>query len=91
MEDINVGCKPYKKGDKLIIEVTVTDEDLSFDYLGKCLTGRIDTSNLGFKIDLVSFWEDKYKDNIPLALRQEIYNKLNNVFEDIGDLLSIKR
>lgn len=90
MEDINVGCKPYKKGDKIIIEATITDEDLSFDYFGKCLTGRTDTSNLGFKIDLVSFWKDKYKDNIPLTLRQEIYNKLNVTFDEISNLLMEK-
>lgn len=91
MEDINVECTPYKKGDKIIIEATITDEDLSFDYLGKCLYRNKDTSDIGLKIESVAFHADRYKDSIPMELRQEIYNKLNNVFEDISDLLSIKK
>jgi hypothetical protein len=87
VEDMNVGCKPYKKGDKLIIEVTVTDEDKSFDYLGKCLTGRMDTSDMGLNIVLVSFWKDRYKDNIPLELRSEILNKFNKTFDEIEGIL----
>lgn len=91
MEDINKACTPYKKGDKLIIEVTVTDEDLSFNYLGKCLYNRMDTSNIGLQIESVAFHADRYKDSIPMELRQEISNKLNDAFNDIDSLLSIKR
>jgi hypothetical protein len=87
MEDINIGCKPYKKGDKLIIEVTVTDEDLSFDYLGKCLYRDKDTSDIGLKIESVAFHKERYKDNIPLELRSEILNKFNKTFDEIEGML----
>lgn len=62
-----------------------------FDYLGKCLYRDKDTSDIGLKLESVAFHKDRYKDSIPMELRQEIYTKLNNVFEDISDLLSIKR
>lgn len=89
MEDLNIGAKPYKVGDKLIIEVTVTDEDKSFDFLGKAITNKINTSDLGFEVDLVSFCKEKFVDNIPLQLRSEIADKLQGAINDIRDLLKI--
>lgn len=90
MMDKNVGAKPYKIGDKLILEITVTDENKSFDWLGKTILNKIDINKLGFTVDSVSFRKDKYINNIPIQLRQDIQNELNKAFSNISDLLKAK-
>lgn len=90
MIDENVNCKPYKKGDRLIIEVVVTDEDKSFDFLGKALYKKLNTDNMGLSIDKVFFSKDKYIDNIPKELRSEIINKLQQSVDEVRDLLDIR-
>lgn len=87
MIDENIDCKPYKKGDRLILEVIVTDEDKSFDFLGKAILNKLSTDDLGFNIDSVSFWKDKYIDNIPLELRNKIVTKLQESVEEIEKIL----
>lgn len=89
MEDINIGAKPYKKGDKLILEITVIDEDKSFDFLGKSIMGKLDTQDLGFKIEMVSFWKDRYINNIPAELRKEIIETLQKSIDQIKDLTGV--
>lgn len=87
MIDENINSKPYKVGDKLIIEVTITDEELSFDFLAKAIMNKISTNDLGFNIDSVCFWKDRYIDNIPLELRKEIISKLEQSINEIGNIL----
>ncbi|WP_252251285.1 hypothetical protein [Clostridium sp. VAP52] len=89
MIDEEIGAKPYKVGDKLILEVTVTDEDISFDFIGKAIFNRISTEDLGFNINMVSFWKDKYINNIPLQLRKEIRDNLQKTMDEISDLIDI--
>lgn len=88
MIDEDIDCKPYKKGDRLILEVIVTDEDKSFDFLGKAILNKINTDNLGFNVDSVSFWKDRYIDSISLELRTEIITKLQKSIDEIGELLN---
>lgn len=85
----NTNCKPYEKGDRLILEVIVTDENISFDFLGKAITGRLRTEELGFEIDKVCFWKDRYINNIPLELRTEIVNKIQKSVDEIRGLIEI--
>lgn len=89
MIDENIQAKPYKKGDRIIIEAIITDEETSFDFLGKALFNRINTSDMGFDIDKVSFWKDRYIDNIPMELRNEIISKLQKSIDEIRDLVDI--
>ena len=89
MIDENIQAKPYKKGDRIIIEAIITDEEISFDFLGKALFNRIDTTDMGFNIDKVSFWKDRYIDNIPMGLRNEIISKLQKSIDEIRDLVDI--
>lgn len=87
MIDENIGFKPYKKGDRLILEVIVTDEEKSFDFLGKAIMNRLDTKDLGFDVDKVSFWKERYIENIPLELRNDIVNKLQESVAEIEKIL----
>lgn len=80
---------PYKVGDRLIVEVVVTDEDKSFDFLGKAVLGKLDTKDFGFDVDKVCFWKDRYIDNIPIDLRSEIANKLQKALDEVRDLIGI--
>lgn len=89
MVDENINCKPYKKGDRLILEVIVTDEDKSFDFFGKAITNRISTDEFGFDIDKVCFWQERYMNNIPLELRKEIIDKLQNSLDEIKGLVGV--
>ncbi|MGN2339405.1 hypothetical protein ACTFIN_14975 [Clostridium cagae] len=89
MIDENIGAKPYNIGDKVILEVTITDEDKSFDFFGKATMNKISTESLGFNVDCVSFWKDKYIDNISIQLRTEIKDKLQNAMNEISDLIDI--
>ena len=89
MIDINAGCKPYKKGDRLILEIIVNDEDKSFDFLGKALRNKFNMEELGFNIDKVCFWKDRYIDNIPIELRSEIADKLQKALDEIRGLIEI--
>lgn len=89
MEDINIDKRPYSLGDKLLVTITVTDENKSFDFLGKAMYNKLDISDFGFTIDAVAFSKDKYVDHIPMELRTEIQSKLNKAFEEISDLIQI--
>ena len=89
MIDINAGCKPYKKGDRLILEIIVNDEDKSFDFLGKALRNKFNMEELGFNIDKVCFWKDRYIDNIPIELRSEIADKLQKALDEIRGLIIV--
>lgn len=89
MIDENINYKPYKNGERLIIEVVITDEDKSFDFLGGALFNRISTENMGFDIDKVCFWKDRYIDNIPVELRSEIIDKLQKSIDEIRNLVEI--
>lgn len=88
MIDENVDCKPYKKGDRLILEVVITDEDKSFDFLAKSMMNKLDTDEFGFSLDKVSFWKDRYIDHIPLELRSEIVEKLQKYVDEIAEILN---
>lgn len=87
MIDENVNSKPYKVGDRLIIEVIVTDEDKSFDFLGKALFNKISTEDLGFNVEKVCFWKDRYIDSIAIELRDEIIQKLQKSVKEINELI----
>lgn len=89
MEDINIGAKPYKKGDRLIVEIIVTDEDKSFEFLGKSVMGKLDTQELGFEVDKISFWKDRYINNIPFDLRKEIIDTLQRSIDEIKTLTGV--
>ena len=90
MEDVNVNEKPYKKGDKIVLEITITDEDKSFDFIAKSILGKNNSKEeLGFIVDKVSFWKDRYIDNISLELRQEIVDKLQKSINEIRELTGI--
>jgi len=89
MIDMNVNEKPYKVGDRLILEIEITDEEKSFDFLGKAILNQLNTSALGFTVEKVAFNKDKYIDNIPLELRNEIINRLQEAMDDIRELTSI--
>lgn len=91
MIDENVNEKPYKKGDKLILEITITDEDKAYDFLCKSILRKPDApdKDLGFELDLVSFWKDRYVNNIPEQLRREIIDTLQKSIDDIIKLTGI--
>lgn len=90
MIDENINSRPYKVGDKLILEIEVTDENKSFDFLGKALFNKLDTSEFGFKVDTVCFWKDRYIDNIPSNLRADIIKSLQKSLNEITNILGIK-
>lgn len=90
MKDINAGEVPFNNGDKIIIEVQITDSDKAFEFLGKSILGQLDNSHLGFDIELFTFSKDRYVNNTPHELRNEINKKLSNTMQEINDLIGIE-
>lgn len=91
MIDENINEKPYKKGDKLILEITITDEDKAYDFFCKSILNKPDAPDkkLGFELDLVSFWKDRYINNIPEELRRKIIETLEKSIDEIRELTNI--
>lgn len=91
MIDENINSKPYKKGDKLILEITVVDEDKVYDFLCKSILRKEDAQDkeLGFELDLVSFWKDRYINNIPEDLKKEIIETLQRSIDQIKQLTGV--
>lgn len=89
MEDLNINEKPYKKGDKIIIEVEITDVDKSFDFLGKAVIGKLDTSEFGFDVQKIIFSKDKYVEFLSSELRTEITNNLQKSINNINEVLEV--
>lgn len=89
MEDLNIDKKPYKKGDKLIIEIEITDVEKSFEFLCKSIMRRKDMSEFGFEVDKLILSENKYVESLSVELRTEIANKLQRSMDEIREMLQI--
>lgn len=91
MIDENIDKMPYKKGDKLILEITVIDEDKVYDFLCKSILCKPNAPDkeLGFSLDLVSFWKDRYINNTSEELKKEIINTLQKSIDDIKNLTGV--
>ena len=90
MEDVNIGMIPIKNGTKIILEAEVVDENLAFDFIGKCLAGRSeeDIKLLGIKFDCLSFNKNRFNIAVSEELRMAISNKLSDAMRDINEMIS---
>ena len=78
---------PFKDGDKVIVELTITDTDKAYFFLIGSLLNKVDTSEQGISIQLVSAWEDLYKKGMSNKLKQDVTELLEKQKQEVEDLI----
>jgi hypothetical protein len=81
---------PLQRGSKTTVIITVTDEDKAFDFFGKAVCGRLDTSEYGFNVEQLYFTEDRYKEVMPEACRKELIGDLDDFYREMKESIENK-
>ena len=90
MTDLNIGAAPYKAGDKIMLEVTITDADIANDFITKIMHGPKYAESVGFDIDKSFYWEDRYEKAVRQELLSAIVDEHMKTIDTISDILRHK-